>query len=58
MQNYKICVMENVTGYIKVNANNEEEALDKVQEMLDCDYFVDLPNAKVRETETNFEVVK
>ena len=57
MENYKIGITETVTGYIKVNARNQDHALDMVQEMLDCDYFVDIPNAKVKDTECNFEVV-
>ena len=57
MENYKIGITETVTGYIKVNARNQDHALDMVQEMLDCDYLVDIPNIKVKDTECNFEVV-
>ena len=44
MENYKIGITETVKGYIKVNAKNQDHALDMVREMLDCDYVVDIPN--------------
>ena len=57
MDNYKIAVTETTSGYIKVNARNEEHALNMVEEMLDLAYFVDVPRCKVKETECSFEVV-
>ena len=56
MENFKIVVTETITGYIKVNAKDEEDALEKATEILECAYFTDVRRAKVIDIENYLEV--